>query len=110
MKVLQAPLGFDDTPKSKELSEGRFIIYHKGFLDPEVYSKDRRITIAGRIAGSGMENIDNYAHRYLKIESREIYLWSDQEPYYPAPYHYYRPWYYPYPYFRHHPHPYSYWW
>ena len=109
IKALQAPLGFREEPKSRDHSEGRFIISQKGFLDPEVYSKDRKITVAGTVVGSVVEKINGFSQPYLKIESREIYLWPKDQCYYHAPY--YEPWYYPYPYYwyRHRHHPY-YWW
>jgi outer membrane lipoprotein len=102
IKVLQAPLGFGEAPKSRDDSEGRFIILYKGFLDPEIYSKDRKVTVAGKIVGTAVEKVDQFAQSYLKIESREIHLWPKEENY-PMPY--YDPWYYPYPYYWH---PYSY--
>ena len=98
IKVLQVPLGSGENPKSRDDSKGRFIISHKGFLDPEVYSKDRKVTVAGTIVGTVVEKIDQFAQTYLKIESREIYLWPKEEEY-DWPY-YYDPWYYPYPYYR----------
>ena len=112
IKVLQAPLGFGETPKSRDDSEGRFIILHKGFLDPEIYSKNRKVTVAGKIIGKAVEKVDQSDQSYLKIESREIHLWPKEQnypmPYYAPwyyPYPYYDPWYYPYPYYWH---PYSY--
>jgi outer membrane lipoprotein len=107
VKVLQAPLGFREEPKSKDHSEGRFIVSKKGFLDPEVYSKDRKITVAGTIVGTVVEKIDGSLYKYLKIESREIYLWPEYRYYDHTPY--YDPWYYPHPFYRYHHHPY-YWW
>jgi outer membrane lipoprotein len=97
VKVLEAPLGLGETPKSKDVSQGRFIIIKKGFLDPEIYQKDRKITVAGTISGITIEKVNNFAQPYLEIESREIYLWPKDEYYYVQPY--YEPWYYPYPYF-----------
>jgi outer membrane lipoprotein len=99
VKVLQAPLGLGETPQSKDMSQGRFIILQKGFLDPEIYQKDRKITVAGTITGTMTEKVNNFAQPYLEIESREIYLWPKDEYYYPQPY--YSPWYYPYPYYWH---------
>jgi outer membrane lipoprotein len=98
VKVLQVPLGLGENPKSKDDSKGRFIISYKGFLDPEIYSKDRKVTVAGTIVGTVVEKVDQFAQPYLKIESREIYLWPKEEEYLRP---YYDPWYYPYPFFRH---------
>lgn len=96
IKVLQVPLGWREDPKSRDDSEGRFIISHKGFLDPEIYSKDRKVTVAGIIVGTMAEEVGHFTKSYLKIESREIYLWPKEEDYLRP---YYDPWYYPYPYY-----------
>ena len=108
IRVLQAPLGVRDEPKSRDYSEGRFIISQKGFLDPEVYSKDRQITVAGTVIGSVVEKINDFSQPYLKIQSREIYLWPEDYAYYPD--FYYDPWFYPYPYYRYRYHHYPYYW
>ena len=111
IKVLQTPLEFRDYPKGKDYSEGRFIVSHKGFLDPEIYGKDRKITVAGAVVGETVEKIGDYPSPCVKIVSREIYLWAESHYDYPNPYYdyWYYPyaydpfWYYPYPYYRHHP-------
>jgi outer membrane lipoprotein len=102
LKVLQVPLGWGENPKSRDDSEGRFIISHQGFLDPEIYSRDRKVTVAGTIVGTVVEKIDEFAQSYLKIEGREIHLWPKEKDYLKP---YYAPWYYPYPYYWH-PYPY----
>jgi outer membrane lipoprotein len=93
LKVLQTPLRFGEDPDLKKRSQGRFKVYHKGFLDPEVYIKDQVITVAGRVIGTALEKIGDEQIQYLKIENREIYLWSN---YTDKPL-YYNPW--PYPYY-----------
>ena len=90
LKVLQTPLRLGDDPDLKKRSQGRFMVYHKGFLDPEVYAKDQVITVAGKVIGTGVEKIGDEQIQYLKIENREIYLWSNytNKPlyFYPWPY------------------------
>ncbi len=102
IEVLQTPLTFRDEPESKDLSEGRFIVSHKGFLDPEVYSKDRKLTVAGTLSGCWVEDV-----RTCTLESREIYVWPEYRHGYPYPYYDYRPsgryWH------RHHHRHYHYW-
>ena len=94
LKVLQTPLRFGEDPDLKKRSQGRFMVYHKGFLDPEVYSKDQVVTVAGRVIGTAVEKIGDEQIQYLKIEDREIYLWSNytNKPllFYPWPYPYQR--------------------
>ena len=85
--VLQAPLGFRDEPKSKDKSQGRFIVFHKGFLDPAVYRKWRKITVAGIVTGLTTANVENCPNQCVNLESYEIHLWPE--------YHYHRPRYYP---------------
>lgn len=98
LKVLQTPLRFGEDPGLRKQSQGRFLVYHQGFLDPAVYGKDEAITVAGRVIGTEVEKIGENRIQYLKIESREIYLWSnytDKSLYYPWGYPYYLA---PYPY------------
>jgi outer membrane lipoprotein len=94
LKVLQTPLRMGEDPDLKKRSQGRFMVYHKGFLDPEVYSKDQVITVAGTVMGTAEEKIGDDRIQYLKIEDREIYLWAKYTKinpyYYPPPYPYYR--------------------
>ncbi|MGD8687253.1 MAG: Slp family lipoprotein, partial [Syntrophobacterales bacterium] len=54
--TLQAPLGFRSEPKSRDKSQGRFIVVHKDFLDPAVYRKGRKITVAGYVVGITTED------------------------------------------------------
>jgi outer membrane lipoprotein len=75
ISVLQTPLSSMEYPYNKDLSEGRFIVLNKGFLDPEVYKKNRRITVAGVIVGFQTEKIGSCPYDCLTIESRQIYLW-----------------------------------
>ena len=100
INVLQVPLRIGEEPDFKDRSEGRFLVYQQGFLDPEIYAKDRVITVAGEVIGSDSEEIGGNRIQYLKIKSREIYLWPEYETRgYP-----HQPW--RYPYYRY---PYSYW-
>jgi outer membrane lipoprotein len=95
MTALQVPLQTGDQPASKDRSQGRLLITYKGFLDPEVYGKERKITIAGKIIASSGDKPDAAPYPFLELEGREIYLWplvKEYRPYYPYPYpwHWYR--------------------
>lgn len=108
LTILQAPLDSQNRPKSPDRTEGRFLVWTRKFLDPEIYSKDRKVTVGGKVAGSRQKALDNRIYEYPVIEAQEIYLWPRKDkyarPYYP---YYYDPWcypWYPYPYYRRHPH------
>ena len=95
LTILQSPLKFEDEPDFKDNSEGRFKVSHQGYLDPEVYAKDRKITVGGTIAGC--DKAASCHKPYPLIESNEIYLWPKYDPDYR--YRYYR---FPYRGFYHH--------
>lgn len=98
--AVQTPLGVGERPKSKDLSKGRLILICKGFLDPEVYAKDRQITVGGTVLGSSTEDPQaNFP--YLKLEVEDIHLWPVEKPVAPYPYWDDDFWY---------PYPYPWWW
>ena len=107
LTILQAPLDSRNRPKSTDLTKGRFLVRTKKFLDPEVYSKDRAITVGGKVEGSRQEPLGSRSYVYPLIRAQEIYLWPEKYkyvgPYYPYFYDpWYGPWYYPwyYPWYR----------
>lgn len=105
--VLQSPLGIRDEPKSRDHSGGRFLLVQQGFLDPAIYQKGRKITVAGEVRGSETTRVNAYVHEIPVIRPAEIHLWEEQE----SPRYYYRdPFFYPWadPYFRYRSHPL--WW
>jgi outer membrane lipoprotein len=95
--VLQTPLGSGQEPLPPDRSEGRFMLQHDGFLDPEVFAKGRTLTAAGEVAGVIRELIDHEPYDYILLASREIHLWERAEDLYRYPYPYrsplYDPWY-----------------
>jgi outer membrane lipoprotein len=94
--VLQASLDFQNKPKSRDLSQGRFLVHSDKFLDPEVYSTDRKLTVGGRVSGYRQQPLDSSTYRYPVIEAEQIHLWPREVapiwPYSPYDYWHY-PWY-----------------
>ena len=97
-------------PRDGDYSLGRFLVRIDGFIDPDIYKKDRKITVYGLIENRVVRQIDEYAYTYPLIKAEKHYLWRE-EVYYPYPYYVYYPYYHPYyfyhpyyyhPYFRHH--------
>jgi outer membrane lipoprotein len=93
LTVLQAPLDWRNKPKSRDLSQGRFFVTTKKFLDPEVYAKDRRLTVGGLVVGAREQTVGGGTYRFPTIEAQELQLWPEQiypaGPCYPC----YDPWY-----------------
>ncbi len=112
LSILQAPLDSQDKPKSRDLSEGRFLMRTERFLDPEIYSKGRKISVAGTVLGIEPQPLGDGSYGYLVIDAQEVHLWPKEEPYsrrYDPFYdHWYYPWYPWYPY-RYRPYPWWFW-
>lgn len=97
--VLQAPLEYSNEPMSRDLSKGRFLIRTSRFLDPEVYSPGRKITVGGVVTGTEKQQIGDIDYTLPVIESRELTLWPEDDEYY-RPYWPYYPYYHD-PYYYH---------
>lgn len=83
MTVLQTPLLIGEKPDSRSRSQGGFILTYKGYLEPEVYEKNRRVTVAGKVVGRMAEGSGNCPNPCLKLEYRQIFRW----PMYESPSH-----------------------
>ena len=88
--------------KDQGYSEGRFLAVLSGegtMLDPEVYHRGRRITLAAQFVELRKGRIDETEYVYPVFAIQQIYLWPKVSPYYPAPSYYYDYWFYPYPFY-----------
>ena len=95
LTVLQAPLDSLNRPESSDLSEGRFLVWSTEFLDPVVYSKERRITVGGQVIGNQQRKLGSLTYQYPVVEAKEIHLWSKEGTYMGPYYPYYDPWIHP---------------
>ncbi len=86
--AVQAPLGVGQKPQSKDLSQGRLLLIYDGFIDPEVYTKDRQITVGGKILDSSATEKTELPFPYLKVQIEEIHLWPKLDPVSPDPFWY----------------------
>jgi len=73
-------------------SEGRFLILTDKYLDPYIFRRGKKITIAGEILGEKIKPLGEMDYRYPIVSSKQIYLWPEYY-YRPYPYYYYYdPW------------------
>ena len=98
LTILQAPLDYQNKPKSQDLSQGRFLVQTEKFLDPEIYNKNRRITVGGKVLGGRSQPLGNRSYRYPVIGAEELHLWQEEVRCRPSfdPFrcYWYDPWYY----------------
>ncbi|MBP1695528.1 MAG: outer rane lipoprotein Slp [Deltaproteobacteria bacterium] len=80
--VLHRPLDWMEEPKFQR-SEGRFIILAEGYVDPYVFKRGRRITVAGEILGRKVMRLGELEYPYPLLQSKQLYLWGE---YYYSPY------------------------
>lgn len=78
--VLDTPLNGDDGPMPPEASAGRFLAKFDKFLDPAIYSKGAKVTVAGRIAGWEMQPLGKIQYAYPVLKAEEIHLWPQEKP------------------------------
>ena len=82
-------------------SEGRFLAFlprDRKALDPEMFHRGRRVTLAGVFTSTRKGRIDEMEYTYPAFEIKQIYLWP-KERHYVAPPYYYDPCFYPWPYY-----------
>ena len=56
-EVLQKTLDTTDRPLGTDRTEGLFMAFCEGSLDPAVYSKGRQVTLAGRVLGARTDTV-----------------------------------------------------
>jgi len=92
IEVFQRPLGVRGEPKLTATSEGRFLVHDVRYLDPYLYHRGKKITVAGEIIGQKIKFLGEMEYRYPLVSAKQIYLWPESYYY---PYHYfYDPWWY----------------
>jgi outer membrane lipoprotein len=90
--ILETPLGARQRPKGIDLGRGRFIAISQTFLDPVIYRKGRKVTLAGEVEG-GREMVgrkSKHSYIYPVVIIKEIHLWEKRNSY---PAYYYSPYY-----------------
>lgn len=110
LEVYQTQMDWEERPIHTDVSKGRFLVRYHQFLDPEIYSKKREITVAGRVVGVKPMPLGEMVYPYPVIQAQAIHLWEKQRPlpydpypWYPmggpwGPWGFWGPWYGPYPY------------
>lgn len=99
LTILAYPLSDHGEPLLSDQSPGRFIAIVEQFLEPLVYSQDRKITVTGKLLRTETIKVGEYPYEYPVIQVDQHYLWpfepelSDFDHY---PYWWSDPWYNPY--------------
>ena len=84
-------------PEYADQAQGRFIACKPGFYDPEVFEKDREVTVVGEIIHMDMRKVGEFDYHFPVVDIEFMSLWPERRmrSIYYGPY---------YPYYRHYPH------
>ena len=105
--VLAFPLNSYGEPQKDQQSQGRFIAVIDQFLEPTVYSHDRKITVTGKLLRTETQKVGEFPYEYPIVQVEQFYLWQpdpEPSPLDRYPYWWYDPWYDPFYYPHHHYH------
>ncbi len=114
LTIVGFPLNDNGRPSITSTSPGRFFADVDDFLEPLVYSRDREITVIGKLVKTEVSKVGEFDYEYPVVDVEEFYLWPlrpktvNYNPPYYSPY--YRPYFNPYypfhtwPYYRPHQH------
>jgi outer membrane lipoprotein len=89
--VLETPLHGSERPRSRSYSQGRFIARSEKLLDPEVYRRGEKITVAGVVSGKEVQPLGETTYTYPVIEVKQIVLWQRHYYRYAYPYDWWGP-------------------
>lgn len=85
IEIVEKPLDYRGRPEHSDISRGRSIILHEGYLDTSIFAQGRSVTVAGEVLGTRVQPLGEVNYRYLFLKSREIHL---LKPGYDLPVHF----------------------
>ena len=78
LEVLQLPLYSSGRPQPTDKAGGRFRVVFDEFLDPEVYSNGKMVSVRGVLTGTESGKIGEHPYTFLMLKGDGHYLWRDQ--------------------------------
>jgi len=88
LTVSQRPMGFRGKPKDVDESDGRFLALDSRYLEVEIFTQGRSVTIAGEVVGKKVQPLGEIEYTYPFVHIKEIYLWPVEKKYNTYPYYY----------------------
>jgi len=90
--VLETPLDAQGMPADGDYTRGRFLVKTSMVLDPEVYRRGRKLTVAGEIMGKEVQPLGETQYGYPVLGLREIHVWKELPSAYAYPWGPYYNW------------------
>ena len=79
LEVVYFPGNESGRPKVSDQTEGRFVAYINGFVDPMVYQQGKSVTVLGQLAPAETGLVDKFEYIYPVIQQAVVYLWPKQQ-------------------------------
>lgn len=75
IEVLAFPVDSSGEPDRQTASQGRFLILHKGFLEPTDFAPGRWLSVVGIIGQAQTGSVGEASYRFPVIQPEQLYLW-----------------------------------
>ena len=75
VEILALPLGPGDRPRREADGGARFVMLHRGFLDPMTYSPGRYVTALGRFTNIESRPVGAFSLDHPVLVAEQIELW-----------------------------------
>jgi len=79
IEVLAYPLDSSHQPLQESKPLGRFIIQHRGYLEPTVFAVGRLLTVLGGISNIQSGTVGESKYTYPVISATQLHLWSQSD-------------------------------
>ncbi|HSQ50796.1 MAG TPA: Slp family lipoprotein [Nitrospiraceae bacterium] len=81
IEILELPLDHDYEPRGRLTdSRGRFLAFHKEFLDPATIPMGTRMTVVGEVTGSLTLPVDEIDYVYPTLAIKAVTVWPPKVP------------------------------
>jgi outer membrane lipoprotein len=81
IEILQLPLDSEYEPLDRLTnSSGRFLAFHKEFIDPATIPAGTRITVVGEVTGAITLQLDEVDYSYPALDIKSMTVWSPRLP------------------------------
>jgi len=76
LEILHLPLNeFNEPVTNRTASQGRYLAFHKEFLDPATVPPGTRVTVVGEVTGTTEGGLDALKYSYVTLEIRYLQAW-----------------------------------
>lgn len=79
LEIVYFPSQANGRPQISDQTQGRFVAYVNGFLDPLVYQQGKSVTVLGELTQQEQGKVHEYDYLYPVIGNAKVYLWPKLE-------------------------------